>query len=115
MQEAAALQILAQRGDLVVAELISPWPVTCRNGNSKERRIGESYAPLRALDRQLCALGDGGEQVGQARRIGVPVATALVLQARDREARRLRFTLGLAFGTVSAARAQRSDAVSASA
>ena len=45
---------------------------------------GECYDPLPLGHRQRGALADGGEEVGEGRGTGVPVAAAIVMQSSNR-------------------------------
>ena len=88
VQKAAAQQVLAQPRDLGVAELHVAVPRHVQERIVPQLIVGERDARLGRLDRQRRPLANRGEQVREARRIRVPVAAAVVLQARDGQPRR---------------------------
>ena len=80
VQEAAAHQVLTQPQDLGVGELdvavarhVDEWIVP-------EFVVHQRDASLRPFHGQRSALAYGGQEVGQARRIRVPVAATVVLE-----------------------------------
>ena len=85
MQEATAREVLAQALYFDFAELHLAVSRDVQERKVKERRIGEGDLRFRALDGQRGPLGDLANEIRQAGRIGIPITTAFVLHASDRQ------------------------------
>src|SRR6185437_6563770 len=89
VQESAPLEILAQARDLGVAEMDVAVTREMDERIVPQLVVHQRDARLGLVDLERGSLANCGEQVWEARRIRVPVAAAVVLQARDREHRRV--------------------------
>src|SRR5688500_18447048 len=88
MQKTPAREILTEAFPFPVAQLDVPMP-----GDMEERVISQQIieqwnARLSTLDRQRRALRDRNEKIRNARRVGVPITAAVILQPRDGESGR---------------------------
>ena len=90
VEEAAALQVLAQAHDLGVAEVDVAVPRDVNERVVPQLLVHQRDARFGLVHLERRPLPNRGEQVREARRIGVPVAAAVVLQPGNGERRRER-------------------------
>ena len=85
VQKAALLEVAPQGAELDVGEMHVPVAGHIDVRDVPQLRPGQRHHALAIGDRQRRPLAQRGQQVRQARGIGVPVAAAVVMQAADRE------------------------------
>src|SRR6266516_8047178 len=85
MQEAALLQIAAQGAQLDIGEVHVPMAGHIDVRDVPELRPGQGHDTLAVCDGEGRARAQRGQQIGEARRVRVPVAAAVVMEAADCE------------------------------
>jgi hypothetical protein len=88
VQEAAAHEILAQTHDLFVTQANVAVTGDVKEGIIPELVVHDPNPRLDLADIERGPFPDGGEQIGKARRIRVPVSAAVVLETRNSQTRR---------------------------
>jgi len=87
VEEPAPQEVLTQAEHFGITELDRAVTRDVEKWIVPQGLVGEPNASLRLFHLERCALVDGGDQIGKARRVPIPVTSAVILQPRDGEAR----------------------------
>src|SRR4051812_36331063 len=88
MQNPATLEIFTKSRDFLIGKLDVAVSRDMQERIVPELVVGEPHTCFRPVDLERSALANRREKIRETGRIRVPVATPVVLKARDRERRR---------------------------